>query len=793
MRYLVFLLMWLSILSLDSFTIKAQGKAQLSGRVLDKETGESLIGASVVLQGTSTGVATNQYGFYSLTLPQGKHTLEFSFLGFQTREVEVEVRGDQTLDIKLANILESLQEVVVSAERLGSKARTAQIGVEKMSSQLIKKLPVVLGESDILKSIQLLPGITDGGEGVGGMYIRGGSSDQNLVLLDGATVYNSSHLFGFVSTFNSDVVNDIQVFKGGTPPQYGGRLSGVLDVMQKEGNNQKYALAGGIGTLSSRLMVEGPIKKDKGSFLVAGRRSYADVFLRMAGETNVLYFYDLNFKLNYKLNDKHRLYASGYLGRDVLGFSDFDFNSEWGNSSLNLRWNNIISSKLFANLTYNLSDYVFKLSFPDFILKSGIVTHNLKYDLSYYGEGYKIRTGLNARHYDFEPGEVSSSTVSLDNKYATMLDYYLGLEHELSEKLSVNYGFRLSSFYRMGPQEFPVYENGKPLVYDPLLQMYLPQDPIGFESYSRSDVIDNYLNFEPRLSAVYRFNKDLSMKVGYERMVQYLHLISNTNAPAPYDTWLPADRYIEPMKSDQLSGGIFANIDEGKWECSLELFYKDISNLVDYIDGADLTGNNYVENQILTGEARAYGLELFVKKHVGRLTGWMSYTYTRTERKVPGFGEGDVGINGGEYYPSTYDRPHDLSLVAMYEGSEKWSFSSNFIYQTGRPTTYIDGYYYYDNMFVPHYESRNRERLPDYHRLDVSATLTPKKNKSRKLQLQYIFNIYNVYARKNASTVFFDMESTGGGKNLQESREYLQAKQSWIFGIVPSVTVNFKW
>ncbi len=766
-------------------SLEAQKNYQLSGSVVDQMSGENLIGASVFVKNTTVGAITNQYGFYSLSLSAGYYTVEVSYLGYVTKEIEVNMNENQTLNVKLLEDAAMIEEVVVSADRLGDKARSPQIGVEKMSSKTVNKLPVVLGESDILKSIQLLPGITDGGEGTGGMYIRGGSSDQNLVLLDGSTVYNSSHLFGFFSTFNTDAINDIQVFKGGIPPQYGGRLSGVLDVMQREGNNRTYGINGGIGSVSSRLLVEGPIKKDKGSFLIAGRRSYADVFLRLAGETNVLYFYDVNLKANYRINDKHHLFVSGFLGRDVLGFDEFGLETVWGNTGLNVRWNMLITPKLFANANYNLSDYLFEFGFPGFVWRSRILTHNLKYDLSYYANNFRVKAGVDGKYYEFVPGELDGGDVSLDNKYAGVLDFYLGVEQDITPRLSVNYGCRLSSFYRLGGQNIPYYENDMPVRYFHEQGVHISQKPIGFNEYaSRSDVVESFVHAEPRLSGIYRLSDRSSFKLGYNRMVQYLHLVSNTSAPAPYDTWIPSGTYFEPMISDQISVGYFQNLKNNSYEFSVEAFYKLIDNMVDYIDGADLMGNNFVETEILSGEARAYGLEVYFKKNVGKLTGWLSYTLSRTERRVPGVEEGDPGINGGAYYPSTYDRPHDLSVTGMYEHSKKWTFGANFIYQTGRPTTYMKGYYIMNNTFIPHYESRNSERMPAYHRMDLSATMRPHKNAGRRLQIDYVFNIYNVYHRKNAASISFDFDA--------ETKKVVTQK-TWIFGIVPSLTVNFKW
>ena len=654
-------------------------------------------------------------------------------------------------------------------------------------------MPAILGEVDIIKSILTLPGVTNAGEGQSGFNVRGGAADQNLILLDEATIYNSSHLFGFFSVFNADAIKDLKLYKGGIPAKYGGRVASVLDIYQKEGNSNKFNLSGGIGLISTRLLAEGPIVKDKASFLVAGRSSYAHLFLKLTDNKNSAYFYDLNTKLSYDINNNNSLYVSGYFGRDVFSLNN-SFVNTYGNSVLNLRWNHLFSDKLFSNASLIYSDYYYglKLDFIGFNWDSGIKNYNFKYDFKYYlDDKTKLNFGLNTVYYDFNPGKIEPSNSSsginpdqLDKKYAFEPAVYIDIEQSLSEKFSVNYGLRYSSFYRLGKQEINTYLNNEPVVFNQDLQIYEKATPTGTVSYGINETIASFGNFEPRIAISYAINKSEAIKASYNRMSQYLHLISNTQSPTPLDVWTPSDDFLKPQLLDQFAIGYFRNFKNGKYTLEVESFYKKIKNRLDYIDGADLIANNAIEQVVLNGNARAYGLEILAKKNEGRLNGWVSYTLSRSEQQTPGRNSNETGINNGEWYKTGWDKLHNISVTGMYQLNEKWSFGSIFSLQSGQPVTYPNGQYVYQDISVPNYGLRNENRLPTYHRLDISATLVPEKNKNRKWYGEWVFSIYNVYSRKNAASISFRQNQDSGNN---------EAVRLSIFGIVPSVTYNFKF
>ena len=716
-------------------------------------------------------------------------------MGFDDITKEIVLNSDQNLNIDITESSNQLSEVIIRAEDSEDiNLRKPQMSVSKLNVATIKQMPAVLGEVDIIKSIQLLPGVTNNGEGSSGFNVRGGSVDQNLVLLDETIIYNTSHLLGFFSIFNSDAIKDIKLYKGNIPARFGGRASSVLDVRQKDGNNKRFALTGGIGTVSTRLAIEGPIVKDRSSFLVAGRGSYAHLFLKLSEELkeNSAYFYDLNLKANFEINEHNQLFLSGYFGRDVFKFSD-SFNSSYGNSSVNLRWNHVFSDKIFSNLSVNYSKYDYQLEINAFEFDwiSQIDNYNLKYALSYYiNNDIKLDFGINAIHYLFNPGIISPTSensginyLKLDQKTAIEGGIYAGAEHRITPKLSLQYGLRYSNFARLGGQSIVEYENDQPVVYNEVLGIYERGTPIGTTSYDKSDVINSFGNLEPRFAVAYELNDHSSVKAGYSRVAQYIHLISNTTSVTPLDVWAPSGPYIEPQLSNQYAVGYFRKFRDNNYSVEIEAYYKDIENRIDYIDGSDLIGNNTIETEILSGESKAYGLELLIRKNKGNFTGWFAYTLAKSEQRTPGGNAGGPGINDGEWYYTPYDRTHDLSFTGTYRLNDKWRFSANVIYQTGRPVTYPDGQYEYEGLSIASYSDRNSNRLPAYHRIDVSAILVPGKP-NRKWKGEWVFGIYNIYNRRNAASISFSQNRETGVN---------EATRTAIFGIVPSVTYNFKF
>ncbi len=780
------------LLTLSSYS---QEKFTLSGTVYDNSSNETLIGVSIYIPELNAGTTTNEYGFYSITIPKGTYKIQVSYLGFSTIFETIDLSKKITNDFKLNEEAESLDEIVIQTDIEKLNIKSPQMSVNKLTSSTIKQIPVVLGEADIIKSIILLPGVTSAGEGASGFNVRGGAADQNLILLDEAIVFNSSHLFGFFSVFNPDVIKDVKLYKGGIPAKYGGRLSSVLDIYQKEGNSKDFNVTGGIGLVSSRLLIEGPIKKEKISFLVGGRSSYAHLFLPLFDNDNKAYFYDLNTKINYRIDDRNSVFFSGYFGEDVFGIND-SFVNTYGNKVGNLRWNHLFSDKLFSNLSLIYSDYFYGLTldFVGFEWDSGITNYNLKYDFNHYlSNKVKLNYGINNVFTKFNPGEILPNREDsgiqpekLIDKYANEFAAYLEAEHKVNDKLTLQYGARFSNFRRLGQDELNIYANNNPVIYNQQFKVYESAVATGTESFERSDVIRSFNNFEPRLSLSYLLNDDTSIKMSYNRMAQYLHLLSNTASPTPLDVWTPSGKYVKPQLLDQYAFGYFKSIKDGDYTLETEVFYKDIQNRIDYINGANLIANNEIETIILNGQARAYGLEVLLKKNEGDFKGWLAYTLSRSEQKTPGRNSNEPGINKGEWYSTPFDKTHDISVNASYNLSKKWTFNANFLFQTGQPTNYPVGQYEFQGLNVPIYDDnrRNADRLPSYHRLDISATLTPDKNKSRNWKGEWVFGIYNLYGRQNAASISFS-------QNRETMRN--EAVQTAIFGLVPSVTYNFKF
>ena len=778
-----------------ALTAFSQEKFTVSGTVYDDSNNETLIGVSIYIPELKTGTTTNEYGFYSLTIPKGKYTIQISYLGFLTVTEQITLTKNTTKNFNLNEETERLEEIVIQSDIEKLNVRTPQMSVNKLSSATIKKIPVVLGEADIIKSLLLLPGVTSAGEGASGFNVRGGAADQNLILLDEALVFNSSHLFGFFSVFNPDVIKDVKLYKGGIPAKFGGRLSSVLDIYQKEGNSKDFNVTGGIGLVSSRLLVEGPIEKEKSSFVVAGRASYAHLFLPLFNNDNKAYFYDLNSKINYRFNDRNNVFLSTYFGKDIFGVNE-SFVNDYGNTVLNVRWNHLFSDKIFSNLSLIYSDYFYGLTldFVGFKWDSGITNFNLKYDFKHYlNEQFTFSYGINNIYSKFNPGEIVPNREDsgiqpekLIDKYANEFAAYFSAEQKINDKLTLEYGIRFSNFSRLGQDELNNYENNNPIIYNEEFKRYESAEATGINTYDRSDVLASFQNFEPRFSLSYLINEESSVKMSYNRMVQYLHLLSNTSSPTPLDIWTPSGQFVKPQKLDQFAVGYFKTIKNGDYSIETEAFYKDIQNRIDYINGANLVANNEIETVILNGQARAYGLEVLVKKNEGDFTGWFAYTWSKSEQQTPGRTANEPGINSGEWYSTPFDKTHDLSLNGSYELSKKWTFNANFLFQTGQPTNYPVGQYEVSGLNVPIYDDnrRNADRLPAYHRLDISATLTPEKNKNRTWQGEWVFGIYNVYGRQNAASINF--------RQNRDTRRN-EAVQTSIFGLVPSVTYNFKF
>jgi hypothetical protein len=787
---------FLTLLFFLLFTVAfSQEKVTLSGIVKDQKSNETLIGVTISFQNNTTTRTslTNEYGFYSISLPKGEYRIEINSLSFDGFSEVITLESNTKKDLFLIEKSNEIEQVVVAGNSKKLQIDKPEMSVNKLTISQIKSMPAILGEVDVIKSILTLPGVTNAGEGQSGFNVRGGAADQNLILLDEATIYNSSHLFGFFSVFNADAIKDLKLYKGGIPARFGGRVASVLDIYQKEGNSKKFGMNGGIGLISSRILAEGPIVKDKGSFLVAGRSSYAHLFLKLADNNNTAYFYDLNTKINYKLNENNNLFLSGYFGRDVFSLNN-QFINTYGNSVLNVRWNHLFNDKLFSNASFIYSDYYYGLTldFIGFNWESGIKNYNFKYDFKHYvSDSYKLFYGANAIYYDFNPGRIepidANSSINekqLAKKHAFEPAFYIDAEQKLTDKLSINYGLRYSMFYRLGEQTMNVYANNQPVTYDEDLGIYEKATPIDKKYYGKNETIANFGNLEPRIALAYTINDNQSVKASYNRMSQYLHLISNTQSPTPLDIWTPSDNFLKPQILDQFAVGYFKNLKNGDYTLEVESFYKMVKNRLDYIDGADLIANEAIEQVVLAGKTRAYGLEIMAKKNVGKLSGWISYTLSRSEQQTAGRTPIESGINNGNWYKTGWDKTHNIYVTGSYKLNQKWSFGSIFTYQTGQPVTFPTAQYQYQGINVPVYSDRNQDNLPAYHRIDVSATLNPTKNKGRKWQGEWVFSIYNLYGRQNAASINFRQNQDSG---LNE------AVRLSIFGIVPSVTYNFKF
>jgi hypothetical protein len=766
----------------------AQEKFTLNGYIKDSATGESLIGATLLSKTQSKTVASNQYGFYSITLPKGNYKLLVSFVGYLPLEFEVNLNYNQSKNFNLIPLASLMQEVVVSSKKRDNNVKTAQMGKFDLSIANIKSLPAFLGEVDILKAIQLLPGVRNAGEGNAGFYVRGGGPDQNLILLDDAVVYNPGHLFGFFSIFNSDAIKNVSLIKGGMPAQYGGRLSSVVDITMKEGNYNRTEVDAGIGLISSRLSVQGPLKKEKASYIVSARRTYIDVLTKpFIKKTNSFYgsgyfFYDLNVKMNFKLTEKDRLFISGYFGRDQFDFrnSDRDFSTSipWGNSTATVRWNHIFNKKLFANTTIVYNDYNFALEGrqSNFNIKfaSGIRDVTAKTDFDWFASPeHKIKFGLQYTYHTFFPsvltGTQDSVTFKPNNaqvKYANEYAIYIQDDWEISKKFKLNYGLRYSIFQQVGPfTKYTTDANGNRI------------DSVFFRS---GQTLKTYGGLEPRITARYAINDNESIKAAITRNMQYIHLVSNSGTTLPTDLWVPSTNIVKPQISWQYAAGYFKNFNNGMFETSVELYYKHMQNQIEYREGFTPNTLKDPEEDFVFGRGWSYGAEFFVNKVKGKFTGWIGYTLSWTFRNFK-------DINNGETYNAKFDRRHDISVTGAYELNKKWKLSSVFVYATGNAVTLPERFYFINGVLTQEYSRINAYRLPAYHRLDVAATYTPTPKKERRYKSSWVFSIYNLYSRQNPYFIYFDQTGSLANGNLK-----VQAKQVSLFPILPSVTWNLK-
>ena len=769
----------------------------ISGYIKDKSSGEVLIGSTIYVKELGVGAQANVYGFYSISLPPGSYTLEYRYVGYSNEVRPVELSQNQVLNIELGSDQVQLEEIVITGTQLDKNVTSTEMSTVELDIKTIRKVPAFLGEVDVIKSIQLLPGVSSVGEGASGFNVRGGSVGQNLVLLDEAPVYNSSHLLGFFSVFNPDAVKDVKLYKGGIPARYGGRISSILDIRMKEGNQKKFGVQGGVGTIFSRLAVEGPTFKDKGSFIVAGRRSYIDVlakpFTDVLDDGAQLNFWDVTLKTNYKFNQNNTLYLSGYFGRDKFLF-DRNQGFSWGNKTATLRWNHLFSSKVFSNFTFFYSDYDYALAFGEnerdkFEWKSRIRTLDFKPEFTYFiNQNNELTFGGDLVYYRFDPanatgvsnGEVAD--ISLERKYSFESAIFIGNNTKFSDMFSAEYGLRLSHFRYLGPGNVYELQTIEPGKRKEIVDSYYAE---------KYETIASYTNLEPRLSMKIQTGPKTSIKASYNRMSQYLHLISNTTASNPLDVWRPSTNNLEPQIGDQYALGFFKNLGANNdYEVSVEGYYRDLKNQVEYIDGADILINEFLEADLLSGIGKAMGLEFYLKKNTGKLNGWISYTLGQSELKVE-------GINNSQWYPARYDQRHNLKIVGYYKINDRWTLSANFTYLSGTPTTFPTDRFTQQEYLIPYnaFDSRNNVRIPDFHRLDISATLYGKKyNKKGKLRKNrdyFVFGVYNAYARRNPFSIYFSQGTERPVTGMPI--ETFSTQVSIIGTIIPAISYNFNF
>lgn len=754
-------------------------KYTISGHVQDKSSGEDLIGATIYVKELKIGTTSNIYGFYSISLVPGMYTIQYSYIGFEKIEQVIDLKENITYDIELATTEQKLDEVVITGEAINENVTSAEMSTIKMDVKTIRQIPAFMGEVDIIKAIQLLPGVQTISEGSSGFSVRGGSMDQNLIQLDEATVYNASHLMGFFSVFNNDAIKDVKLYKGDIPASSGGRLSSLLDVRMKDGNSKRFSGTGGIGSISTRLTLEGPIVKDKASFIVSGRRTYADIFLKLNPDPDIqnssLYFYDYNGKLNFNINENNRIYVSGYFGKDV--FKNPDFKIGWGNQTVSLRWNHLFSKKLFSNFTFLYSKFDYELGVPEGDVNSFSWIANLKdyggkADFNYYlNTNNTIRFGLSSTFHNFVPGaarglgdEAFLTEYAVENINGLESGIYVSNEQKIGSRLTAKYGIRFSHFVNAGKATIYNYDDNYEMVDSTV--------------YSKGELFSPYYGFEPRIGATYVLNEKSSIKASYSRTRQYVQLAQNSTAGTPLDIWFPSTPNVKPQIADQVAVGYFRNFRSNTIETSVEAYYKNIQNAIDFKDHAELLLNQLFEGELRFGEAWAYGLEFLVKYNFKKISGWVSYTLSRTERQIN-------GINNNELYPATYDKPNDVSIVLNYNIIPRLTFGATWVFATGAAVTFPTGRYVYGNKIIPIYSGRNEYRLPNYHRLDLSVTFKSKPNPDKRWGWDVNFSAYNAYARKNPWVINF--------KQVPENPNETFAEMTYLFSIVPAITFNFKF
>jgi hypothetical protein len=755
------------------------GKVTISGYIKDKSNGEELIGATVIVTELGRGTVTNAYGFYSITLNPGTYSFKFTFIGYNTVERKLNLTGSITQNIELEEESTLLNEVVISREKPNANITRSEMSVARLDIKNIQRIPALMGEVDVIKAIQLLPGVQSVAEGSSGFSVRGGATDHNLILLDEATVYNASHLMGFFSVFNNDAVKDVKLYKGDLPASAGGRLASLLEVRMKDGNSKNFSVTGGIGTISSRLTLEGPIMSENTTFLVSGRRTYADIFLPLASNPDVrdneLYFYDLNLKLSHRINDKNRFFLSGYYGRDIFknDFAQFGF----GNKTTSARWNHLFSDKLFLNSTAIFSSYDYFLGTPageasSFVWKSHMEDYSYKMDFTYFANSNNtLRFGAQTIYHFFSPGKAKGvgdqsilGEFIIPEGHTLEHGVYAQNEQNVGSRLLLKYGLRVSALQNIG----------KAKVWN-LNEQYEATDS---REYGSGKIFNTYINLEPRLGINYIINQSQSIKTSYSRTVQYIQQASNSSAGTPLDIWFPASPNVKPQISNQYAIGYFHNLFNNSLETSIEGYYKKMDNVVDFKEFANILLNEKLEGELRTGNAESYGVELLAKVTLEKFNGWVSYTYSRVFRNIS-------QINNGRSYPAPYDKPHDISVVFNYEYSKKLTLSANWVYSSGVPSTFPAGRYEINGTVVPLYTSRNGYRFPNYHRLDLAATYRPRAGQKARWQSEWNFSVYNAYNRKNAWAINFIQDI--------DNPNITYAEKTYLFAIIPSITYNFKF
>lgn len=761
----------------------------LSGYIKDAASAEELLYVNVWVEPLKTGVTSNTYGFYSLSLAPGTYRLTFSYLGYQSLSKEVVLSRDVQLNIELQSDAQTLQEVEISDKKADEAVREVAMSRLDVPIAQVKKLPALLGEPDIIKTIQTLPGVTSAGEGTSSFYVRGGAADQNLILIDEAPVYDVSHLFGLFSVFNADILKSAELYKGGIPAKYGGRLSSLLEVSTKDGNARQLEAAGSVSTLAAKVSLEGPIVKDKASFIVAGRRSYVDLLMSQIPDLDgtSVKFHDLNGKINWKVNNNNRFFLSAYSGRDIMKFGD-DFQMDWGNQTSTFRWNHLFSERLFSNTTLVYSDFDYALKQEDpiegFVWKANQQEYSLKQDFTWFpNPRFTLQFGYQGTYRQFQPGDIQPNgentifkPTKLQSRFALDQALYAGVEQKLSDRLSIQYGVRFSLFQNLGAETIYTYSNASDNVN------YTITDSV---RYKKGQVIASFANPEPRFAARYQLDASSSLKLSYQRMVQYIHLLSNSTVPIPFNTWSPSSPYLKPQKSDQMAIGYFKNLDNNTWEFSAEAYYKSSQNITEFADNAQIFFNEHIATEFRQGKATSYGLELLLRRNVGDLRGFASYTLSKTDVTIP-------SINNGQAFPANYDRRHSFNLSLTYDLNPRWSIGGNFTYATGRPITLPVGKYSFGNYQPNLYSERNGYRLPDFHRLDIAATYEPAKNKDRRWKNTWVFGIYNVYNRQNPFTIYTRTKQDDEGNVIGDGSEK-EARLVYMFSVLPYVTWSFKF